>query len=232
MSLLRSCFIASVVALFDTTEYRGTDGVGPRLTPDAQLPRWCPRPRDCKNAARRQPKAILTCALAGCKNTLTVAGKSNRLYCTSEHRTEAARLRRAANRAPVEPSVEFTLADEVIEDITDILGLDPTRTARREAADAETAVRHAAEEVLRLAQALLAETEAKAIALDAEQAPVSTASARLAALDAELDASAKEREYLSDRLLISMGPFHANIHDADQVKARLDELNALAANRP
>ena len=103
---------------------------------------------------------------------------------------------------------------------------------RLQAADAATAVRLAAEEALRAAQAKVTEAQARVTVLDAEQAPFSTARARLAALDAELDASTAERERLNERLRLWQGPFRHNIHDADQVKARLDELNALAANRP
>ena len=224
-------FLASVVALFDPHRYRSTHGVGERLTPDHQLPRWCPPPRDCKNAARRKPKATCTCALDGCDRTFKVAGKSNKRYCCSAHQVEAASWRKAAKRQPFEPSIEFALAGEIVEHVADILGLNLDRRVRLEAAYAATAARQTAEEALQEAQALVAAAQAKVTALDAESPTVSTAGKRLAALDAELEASADEREHLNERLRIIKGPFGHNVRDAEQVRARLDQLDALALDR-
>ena len=150
-------FTASVVALFDGDKYRNTDGVGERLTPDHQLPRWCPRPRDCKNAVRRKPKAIRTCGLDGCEKIFKVAGKSNKRYCCGAHQEEAASQPKAAKRVPLEPSIEFDLIGDIVERVADMLALDPDRAARREAADAATAVRLEAEEAHRAAQDLVTE---------------------------------------------------------------------------
>ena len=223
-------FLASVVAIFDPHKYRSTDGVGERLTPDRQLPRWCPPPRDCKNAARRKPTTTRACALDGCERTFKVAGKSNKRYCCVAHQEEAASRRKAAKRVPLEPSIEFDLVGDIVERVADMLALDPDRAARREAADAATAVRQRHEQNLKEAEAAMVMAMSKAEELTAKPYPVSPAPGRLAKIDEELAGIADARPVLSTQLSNARagrgGDAAALKEEQDRLLERLRLLNA------
>ena len=124
-------FVSSVVATYDPIYYRSTNGVGTRLTPLRQMPKWCSL--RCKQLARRSRQREATCARPGCLKVFKTR-HPNKLYHSEQCRQMAYREARKAARPAPEPAFEYVIAPEAMEGVATGLGLYRERTKMLDAA--------------------------------------------------------------------------------------------------
>ena len=124
-------FTSSVVAVYDPARYRQTEGVGPRVTPRNQVPKW--HSTACKRAARRSPLRIVRCARPTC-NKIIKTRKPNKKYHSEICRALAYKEKRAAARPPLDPSFEFAIEEAQADALAAMLGIDGPRQEMLDAA--------------------------------------------------------------------------------------------------
>ena len=175
----RRYFDSSVVAIYDPRGHPNTNGVGERVTPTDQLPKWCST--KCKRDARRKPSLVVPCARPGCDKFIRVRGNSNKKYHSHRCKELAYKQKREAERPPIEPSFAYALDPDALDAVAAMLR-DAQDNRAMEAADEHQALREVED-----AQDALSAATAHLEALLALPPVASPAPARLARLRDELE---------------------------------------------
>ena len=112
-------FTASTVHEYDSRR-TDTAGVGRRITPDKQMPVWCPLPMPCRAHARRSPLLIRVCADGTCGKQFKTHNPIKFFHKPECRKREALRRRQANREEGSLPSFAFELTPAQIE----ALGID------------------------------------------------------------------------------------------------------------
>ena len=101
-------FTASTVHEYDSRR-TDTAGVGRRITPDKQMPVWCPLPKPCRAHARRSPLLVRVCAARDCEKHFETRNPIKFFHKTACRKREALRRRQVIPGESSLPSFAFEL---------------------------------------------------------------------------------------------------------------------------